>query len=93
MRRRYQDVTYAFQVRLCVRCASGLYPRSNMRGFGSLAARRNGGASDEQVPVLVLRGRSGATADAVLESLKVSEFYRILTPVIARDEDTVLVSD
>ncbi|MGC1586649.1 MAG: IS1595 family transposase, partial [Rhodomicrobium sp.] len=42
---------------------------------------------------LVLRGRSGATADAVLESLKVSEFYRILTPVIARDEDTVLVSD
>ncbi|HEX5958887.1 MAG TPA: hypothetical protein VFY92_09565, partial [Hyphomicrobiaceae bacterium] len=33
--RRYQDVTYAFQVRLAVRCASGLHPRTNMRGFGS----------------------------------------------------------
>ena len=32
-RRRYQDVTYAFQVRLCVMCESGLYPRSNMRGL------------------------------------------------------------
>jgi hypothetical protein len=35
VRRRYQDVTYAFQVRLAVRCASGLQPRANMRGFGS----------------------------------------------------------
>ena len=35
VRRRYQDVTYAFQVRLAVRCASGLHPRANMRGFGS----------------------------------------------------------
>jgi transposase-like protein len=49
------------------------------------------GLSDEQVPVLVLRGRSGATADGVLESLKVAEFYRVLTPVVAKD--TVLVSD
>jgi transposase-like protein len=63
------------------------------------APRKRGGASskrglsEEQVPVLVLRSRSGATADAVLESLKVAEIYRILTPVIARDKDTVLVSD
>lgn len=35
VRRRYQDVTYAFQVRLAVRCESGLHPRANMRGFGS----------------------------------------------------------
>ncbi len=33
--RRYKDVTYAFQVRLAVRCESGLHPRANMRGFGS----------------------------------------------------------
>lgn len=49
------------------------------------------GLSDEQVPVLVLRDRSGATADAVLDSLKVAEIYRVLTPVVAKD--TVLVSD
>lgn len=35
VRRRYQDVAYAFQVRLCIRCPAGLYPRGNMRGFGS----------------------------------------------------------
>ena len=35
VRRRYQDVTYAFQVRLAVRCEAGLHPRANMRGFGS----------------------------------------------------------
>jgi Helicase conserved C-terminal domain len=35
VRRRYQDVTYAFQVRLAVRCDIGLHPRANMRGFGS----------------------------------------------------------
>ncbi len=41
--------------------------------------------------MLVLRDRSGATADGVLESLKVAEFYRVLTPAVAKD--TVLVSD
>ena len=35
VRRRYQDVTYAFQVRLAVRCDAGLHPRANMRGFGA----------------------------------------------------------
>jgi len=59
------------------------------RKRGGAASKR--GASDEQVPVLVLRDRSGATADAVLENLKVAEIYRVLTPVVAKD--TVLVSD
>ena len=35
VRRRYQDVTYAFQVRLALRCEAGLHPRVNMRGFDS----------------------------------------------------------
>lgn len=35
VRRRYQDVTYAFQVSLAVRCDAGLHPRANMRGFDS----------------------------------------------------------
>jgi transposase-like protein len=61
------------------------------RKRGGPASKR--GASDEQVPVLVLRARSGATADDVLESLKVAEIYRVLTPAVARDADTVLVSD
>ena len=33
--RRFADVTFAFQVRLEARCASGLFPRSDMTGFGS----------------------------------------------------------
>jgi hypothetical protein len=33
--RRFADVTFAFQVRLEVRCDSGLFPRSDMTGFGS----------------------------------------------------------
>ena len=66
------------------------------RKLGRAPRKRGGqaskpGASDEQVPVLVLRDRSGATADDVLESLKVAEIYRVLTPVVAKD--TVLVSD
>ena len=49
------------------------------------------GLSNEQVPVLVLRDRSGTTTDAVLDNLKVPEIHRVLTPVVAKD--TVLVSD
>ena len=64
---------------------TGRAPRR--RGSGPSSKR---GASDEQVPVLVLRSRSGVMADAVLESLKVAEISRVLTPVIARDKDTVL---
>ena len=49
------------------------------------------GLSDEQVPVLVLRDRSGATTDAVLENLQAASIHRVLRPVVAKD--TVLVSD
>ena len=58
------------------------------RKRGGAAAKR--GLSEEQIPVLVLRARSGASTDDVLENLKVSEIYRVLTPVVARDQDTVL---
>ena len=34
-RRRFSDVTFAFQVRLEVRCAPGLYPARDMTGYGS----------------------------------------------------------
>ena len=49
------------------------------------------GLSDEQVPVLVPRDRSGATTDAVLENLQAASIHRVLRPVVAKD--TVLVSD
>jgi transposase-like protein len=49
------------------------------------------GLSAEQVPVLILRDRSGATADAMLENLQVPTIHRVLKPVIAKD--AVLVSD
>jgi transposase-like protein len=59
------------------------------RKRGGAAAKR--GTSDEQVPVLVLRDRSGATTDAVLENLRAPEIHRVLKPVIAKD--AILVSD
>ncbi|MBN9562776.1 MAG: DISARM system helicase DrmA [Alphaproteobacteria bacterium] len=34
-RRRFADVAFAFQVRLELRCASGLHPRCDLSGFGS----------------------------------------------------------
>jgi transposase-like protein len=49
------------------------------------------GLSNEQVPVLVLRDRSGATTDAVLENLQAPTIHSVLKPVVAKD--TVLVSD
>jgi hypothetical protein len=78
------DETFFFRSFKGARC-TGRAPRKR----GGTASKP--GTSDEQVPVLVLRDRSGATADGVLESLKVAEFYRVLTPVVAKD--TVLVSD
>ena len=67
-----------------------------VRQTGRAPRKRGGtaskpGVSDEQVPVLVLRDRSGATTDAVLQNLKVAEIYRVLTPAVAKD--AVLVSD
>lgn len=35
VRRRFADVTYAFQVRLELRCGFGLYPRHDLSGYGS----------------------------------------------------------
>jgi transposase-like protein len=61
------------------------------------APRRRGGTaakpglSSEQVPVLVVRDRSGATTDAMLENLQSTTIHGVLRPVIAKD--TVLVSD
>lgn len=61
------------------------------------APRKRGGAaskpglSSEQVPVLVLRDRSGATTDAVLENLQATTIHGVITPVVAKD--AVLVSD
>nr|WP_294528771.1 hypothetical protein [uncultured Rhodopila sp.] len=34
-RRRFADVRFAFQVKLAVRCASGLFPRCDLSGYGS----------------------------------------------------------
>ncbi len=47
--------------------------------------------SDEQVPVLVLRDRSGATTDAVLENLQAPSIHEALKPLAG--SDAVLVSD
>ena len=33
--RRFNDVTFAFQIRLEVHCASGLHPRGDLTGYGS----------------------------------------------------------
>jgi len=35
VRRRFADVTFAFQVRLELRCAAGFYPRRDLSGYGS----------------------------------------------------------
>jgi hypothetical protein len=34
-RRRFSDVTFAFQVRLKIRCVTGLHPRADVTGYGS----------------------------------------------------------
>ncbi|NOG73925.1 DISARM system helicase DrmA [Roseicella sp. DB1501] len=35
VRRRFADITFAFQVRLELRCAAGFHPRSDLSGYGS----------------------------------------------------------
>ncbi len=66
------------------------------RKLGRAPRKRGGkaskpGLSDEQVPVLVLRDRSGATTDAVLENLQASSIHEALKPLAG--SDAVLVSD
>ncbi len=59
------------------------------RKRGGRAAKR--GLSREQVPVLVVRDRSGATSDAILPKDNRREIKTVLEPLLARD--TVLCSD
>jgi transposase-like protein len=65
----------------------GLPRRARKRG--GRAAKR--GLSREQVPVLVVRDRSGATADAILPKDNHREIEAVLKPLLARD--AVLCSD
>ena len=65
----------------------GLPRRARKRG--GRAAKR--GLSREQVPVLVVRDRSGATADAILPKDDHREIEAVLRPLLARD--AVLCSD
>ena len=66
---------------------SGLPRRARKRG--GRAQKR--GLSREQVPVLVVRDRSGATADAILPKDNHREIEAVLKPLLARD--AVLCSD
>ena len=66
------------------------------RNLGRPPRKRGGkaskpGLSDEQVPVLVLRDRSGAISDAVLENLQAPSIHGALKPLAG--SDAVLVSD
>ena len=65
----------------------GLPRRARKRG--GRAQKR--GLSREQVPVLVIRDRSGATADAILPKDDHREIEAVLKPLLARD--AVLCSD
>ncbi len=65
----------------------GLPRRARKRG--GRAQKR--GLSREQVPVLVIRDRSGATADAILPKDDHREIEAVLKPLLARD--AVLFSD
>ncbi len=49
------------------------------------------GPSDEQVPVLVVADRSGATVRAVLPAVNADPLREVIAPVV--DEDIVLVTD
>lgn len=59
------------------------------RKRGGKAAKR--GLSDEQVPVMVTRDRSGATLTQVLPDVTTASITRVLDPIVARD--AALVSD
>ncbi len=61
----------------------------NARRRGGKASKR--GLSDEQVPVLVVADRSGATVSAVLPAVNADALREVIAPVV--DEDIVLVID
>ena len=70
--------------------------RKGARNLERKARRRGGkaskrGLSDEQVPVLVVADRSGATVSAVLPAVNADTLREVIAPVV--DEDIVLVTD
>lgn len=73
-----------------LRSSKGQSVRSRQaRHRGGSAAKR--GLSDEQEPVLVVRDRSGATADFILERADKAHTLQALAPVLA--PDAVLCTD
>ena len=73
-----------------------LESRKGARNLERKARRRGGkaskrGLSDEQVPVLVVADRSGATVSAVLPAVNADTLREVIAPVV--DEDIVLVTD
>ena len=73
-----------------------LESRKGARNLERKARRRGGkaskrGLSDEQVPVLVVADRSGATVSAVLPAVNADPLREVIAPVV--DEDIVLVTD
>ncbi len=70
--------------------------RKGARNLERKARRRGGKASkrglpDEQVPVLVVADRGGATVSAVLPAVNADPLREVIAPVV--DEDIVLVTD
>lgn len=59
------------------------------RKRGSKASKR--GLSDEQIPVLICRDRSGSTTDFILEKDDRTHIYEALKPVVA--SDAILCTD
>ena len=59
------------------------------RKRGGKAKKR--GLSSEQIPVLIIRDRSGATSDAILPTVSTAALSDVLTPLL--DPDAILCSD
>jgi len=59
------------------------------RKRGGKATKR--GTSDEQVPVLIVRDRSGLTSEAILPGVTADALTKVLTPLL--DSDAILCSD
>jgi transposase-like protein len=73
-----------------------LESKKGSRKLGRKARKRGGkarkrGLSDEQIPVMVTRDRSGATLTAVLPEVTTASITTVLDPVVAKD--AALVSD
>ncbi len=73
-----------------------LESRKGARNLERKARRRGGkasrqGLSDEQVPVLVVADRSGATVSAVLPAVNADTLRAVIEPIV--DEGIVLVTD